>query len=118
MTERARSVYVTGDTVWFEGVEQVARRYHVATIVLFTGRAKVKERGSDALTMTTADALEKARAFPTAAIVPLHYEGWEHFTEGHDHFLRAYAAAGLSGRLRMLDPGQSTSRSSSRGMCF
>jgi hypothetical protein len=40
--------------------------------------------------------------------VVTHYEGWTHFTEGRDDILRAFAEAGLSGRLHLLEPGQST----------
>jgi L-ascorbate metabolism protein UlaG (beta-lactamase superfamily) len=101
------AIYISGDTVWFEGVAEVGRRFHVNAIVLFMGAARLPERGPAALTMTTADALETARAFPGAAIVPVHYQGWAHFTEGPDDIARAFAGAGLSGRLRLLQPGES-----------
>jgi L-ascorbate metabolism protein UlaG (beta-lactamase superfamily) len=100
------AVYISGDTVWFEGVAEVARRYDVGAIVLFMGAARVEDRGPEALTMTTADALETARAFPKAIMVPVHYQGWAHFTEGRDEIMEAFAAAGLSDRLRLLEPGQ------------
>ena len=102
------AVYVSGDTVWCEGVAEVARRYDVRIIVLFMGAARVKARGPAALTMTTGDALETARAFPGATIVPVHYQGWAHFTEGRDDISKAFAGADLSGRLRLPEPGQST----------
>ncbi len=57
--------------------------------------------------MTTEDALETARAFPRATIVPVHFEGWAHYSEGRDDILNAFAGVGLSGRLRLLEPGQS-----------
>lgn len=100
------AVYISGDTVWFDGVAEVARRFSVATIVLFMGAARVKDRGPDALTMTTEDALKTAEAFPRAMIVPVHYQGWEHFTEGRDDILQAFTGAELSARLRLLEPGE------------
>ncbi len=39
------AVYISGDTVWFEGVAEVARRYAVSVIVLFMGAARVRDRG-------------------------------------------------------------------------
>ena len=33
-------------------------------------------------------------------VVPVHYEGWAHFTEGRDDLEAAFAAAGLSDRLQ------------------
>ncbi len=101
------AVYISGDTVWFEGVAEVAQWFDVGAIVLFMGAAKLKERGPKPLTMTAADALEAARAFPRAHIVPVHYQDWAHYSEGRDDISRAFAEAGLSGRLRMLEPGQS-----------
>jgi L-ascorbate metabolism protein UlaG (beta-lactamase superfamily) len=105
------AAYISGDTVWFEGLAEVAQRYEARTIVLFMGAARLKERGPDALTMTAGHAIETARTFPNATIVPVHYEGWAHFTEGRDDILRAFAGAGLSGRLCLLKPGQSTTES-------
>ena len=47
-----------------------------------------------------------ARAFSRATIVPLHFEGWEHFSEPRSRVEAAFAAAGLSGRLRWPPPGR------------
>ncbi len=33
--ETQGAVYITGDTVWYEGVEEVAKRFDVKLIVLF-----------------------------------------------------------------------------------
>ncbi len=101
------AIYVSGDTVWFEGVAEVARQYEVSVIVLFMGAARLKERGPEALTMTAADGVKTARAFPRAAIVPVHYQGWAHFSEGRDDILRVFTEAGFSARLGLLEPGQS-----------
>ena len=43
---------------------------------------------------------------PSAAIVPLHFEGWAHFSEGRQEVERAFAAAGLTSRLRWPEPGE------------
>lgn len=101
------AIYISGDTVWFEGVAKVARRYNVSVAVLFMGAARLKARGPSPLTMTAADGIEAARAFPKATIVPVHYQGWAHFSEGRDDIVQAFASAGLSARLHLLDPGQS-----------
>lgn len=45
---------------------------------------------------------------PTALLVPVHYEGWEHFSESRSEIERAFAAAGLAGRLRWPAPGAPT----------
>jgi L-ascorbate metabolism protein UlaG (beta-lactamase superfamily) len=60
------------------------------------------------LTFTAAEAVEAARAFPDAVIIPLHYEGWAHFSESRRQVEEAFAAAGLGHRLRWLEPGRAT----------
>jgi L-ascorbate metabolism protein UlaG (beta-lactamase superfamily) len=99
-------VYVSGDTVWYDGVAEVARRFRVRTAVLFMGAARVGAVGPWPLTMTAEDAVEAARAFAGAAIVPLHFEGWEHFSESRADIAAAFERAGLSGRLRWPVPGR------------
>ena len=92
-------LYVSGDTVWFEGVAEVARRFSVTTAILFLGAARVAAVGPFHLTMTAAEAVEAARAFHGARIVPLHCEGWEHFSESRADVERAFREAGMSDRL-------------------
>ena len=100
------AVYLSGDTVWYEGVAEVARRFPVRTAVLFLGAARVAAVGPWALTMTAQDAVEAARAFADAAIVPLHFEGWEHFSESRAEVDAAFQRAGLSERLRWPERGR------------
>ena len=94
------AVYLSGDTVWFDGVAEVARRFRVRTAVLFLGAARVAAAGDWPLTFTAEGAVEAARAFGAAAIVPLHFEGWEHFSESRPVVDAAFARAGLGDRLR------------------
>lgn len=107
-SERAPSIYISGDTVWYEGVEEVARRADVRVAFLFMGAARVREVGPAHLTMTAEEGVLAARTMPDAAIVPLHYEGWGHLSEGRGEIERAFAAAGLADRLTWLAPGEAT----------
>ena len=58
--------------------------------------------------LDTNDAIEAAHAFPQAAIVPVHHEGWAHFTQGRHDLEESFAALGLDDRLRWLEPGVAT----------
>jgi L-ascorbate metabolism protein UlaG (beta-lactamase superfamily) len=102
------AIYVSGDTVWYDGVAEVARRFQIDTAVLFMGAARVREVGPQHVTMTAEEGVEVARVFPQAAIVPLHFEGWAHFTESRETIARAFATAGLDARLRWLERGAPT----------
>ncbi len=39
------AIYISGDTVWYDGVADVARRFRVRVAVLFMGAARVREVG-------------------------------------------------------------------------
>jgi len=101
-----RAVYVSGDTVWYDGVAEVARRYRCAVALLFSGAARVRAVGPAHLTFTAGEMVAAAHAFGGAAIAPLHFEGWEHFTESRDDIGAAFAAAGMNARLAWLPPGR------------
>ena len=94
------ALYFSGDTVFYEGVEEVAERFDVGVALLNVGAAKVAVVGDDPLTLTAEGAVEAARAMPSAVIVPLHFEGWAHFSEGRADVERAFDAAGMTDRLR------------------
>lgn len=94
------AVYVSGDTVWYEGVAEIALRFDVRTVLAHFGAARVAAAGPSHLTLTGEEGVSLARAFPNATIVPLHFEGWRHFSEGRAEIVAAFAAAGLAHRLR------------------
>lgn len=97
-------VYVTGDTVWYQGTREVARRFRPKVVLLFGGAAQV--RGPFHMTMNTNDAIEAAMAFPGAAIVPVHHDGWAHFTQSQEDLAKAFGTVGLADRLRRVAGGE------------
>ena len=101
-------VYVSGDTVWFEGVCEVAARFSVRVALINAGAARLTAAGDSPLTFTASEAVSIARAMPRAVIVPLHFEGWEHFTESRADIDRAFRSAGLADRLCWPAPGVAT----------
>jgi L-ascorbate metabolism protein UlaG (beta-lactamase superfamily) len=103
--EPESTVYVSGDTVWYDGVREVSERCAVRVAILFLGAARVRAVGEWHVTFTAAEAVEAARAFSLAVIVPVHFEGWEHLSESRAKIEQAFRAAGLEHRLRWLTPG-------------
>jgi L-ascorbate metabolism protein UlaG (beta-lactamase superfamily) len=99
------AVYLSGDTVWYDGLNEIRERFHIDRAILFMGAARVPEVGPSHLTMSAADGIQFARAFRAPVIVPLHYEGWQHFSESRQDIAAAFAKAGLDHRLRWLRPG-------------
>lgn len=72
------------------------------------GAARVPEVGPFHLTLTSEEAVEAAKAFRDAVIVPTHFEGWAHFSEGKEDILRAFRNAGMEQRLFWPKPGQAS----------
>lgn len=101
-------VYVSGDTVWYDELLEVKKKFSVNVAILNMGAARVKEVGPAHLTFTGEEGAAFAKAFERALIVPLHFEGWEHFSESRGEIDRAFAGAGLQSRLRWLKPGVPT----------
>jgi L-ascorbate metabolism protein UlaG (beta-lactamase superfamily) len=99
------AIYFSGDTVWFDGMAEVARRFPVQTAVLFMGAAKVAVVGTFPLTITAEDGVTAARAFSQATIVPIHYEDWTHFSESRDVISAAFETAGVNGRVCWMQRG-------------
>jgi len=98
-------IYISGDTVWYEGVAEIAQRFSIKVAVLFMGAARVPEVGPHHLTFTAEEGIVAARTFSQAAIVPLHFEGWAHFSEGRADIEAAFVNANLAHRLHLLTPG-------------
>jgi L-ascorbate metabolism protein UlaG (beta-lactamase superfamily) len=101
-----RTIYISGDTTWFDGVAEVARRFDCGVVLPFAGAAQT--RGPFHLTMDTNDTIETARAFPDAVIVPVHTEGWAHFRQNGEDLRKTFDTLGFGPRLRLLEPGVPT----------
>ena len=101
-----RPIYVTGDTVWYDGVAEVARRFNAGVVLPFAGAAQT--RGPFHLTMDTNDVIETARVFPDAVIVPVHHDGWKHFRQNGGDLKVSFDTLGFGDRLKLLEPGTPT----------
>src|SRR4030081_1024661 len=96
-------IYISGDTVWYDGVAEVARRFKAGVVLPFAGAAQT--RGPFHLTMDTNDTIETARAFPDAVIVPLHTDGWAHFRQNGSDLRSTFDTLGFGAGLKMVVPG-------------
>ncbi|MDN3026821.1 MBL fold metallo-hydrolase [Streptomyces sp. S.PB5] len=76
------ALWISGDTVLYDGVREVARRVDVGTAVLHLGGVGFPVTGPVRYTMTAARAVELCRLLRPHSVLPVHYEGWSHFREG------------------------------------
>jgi len=101
------TVYVSGDNASVDVARSIAERVgDVDVAILFAGGAYV-ERLDAYVTLTSERAAEAARALDARAVIPLHHNGWGHFTQDLGSLQAAFAEAGLADRLVALEPGES-----------
>jgi L-ascorbate metabolism protein UlaG (beta-lactamase superfamily) len=105
------TVYVSGDNASLDVVRAIADRAGpVAIAVLFAGAVQLAHRFDGAyLTLSSDRAAEAARILGARAVVPLHYEGWSHFTQGEAELRAAFAGNGVSDRLVVAERGGTVS---------
>jgi L-ascorbate metabolism protein UlaG (beta-lactamase superfamily) len=102
------TVYLSGDNASMATVKEVADRVgRIDIAVLFAGAASVptKEAGRP-LTLTSARAAAAAEVLRAGMVIPAHVDGWAHFIEGVDEFVRAFDQAGIASVLRVAAHGE------------
>jgi L-ascorbate metabolism protein UlaG (beta-lactamase superfamily) len=86
-------LWITGDTVLYDGVRETADRLRVDTALLHLGGVRFPVSGPLHYTMTARQAVELCRLIRPRTAIPIHYEGWKHFREGREAIEREFADA-------------------------
>jgi L-ascorbate metabolism protein UlaG (beta-lactamase superfamily) len=107
-------VWISGDTVLYDGVRAVADRLEIATVLLHLGGVRFPVTGPLRYTMTAREAIELCRLIRPGLMIPIHYEGWSHFREGRGAIERELAAA-PDVPVRWLPIGEQVELSTSEG---
>ena len=101
------TVYASGDNASVDVVREIADRFpHIDIAILFAGAANVGRFGDADLTLNARTALEAAEVLSDAVIVPVHAEGWFHFSETLERLRMMFEFAGRRDRLRVLPAGE------------
>ena len=102
------TLYVSGDNASIEVVRTIADRHGpIDLAVLFVGGASIPSRFDGAyLTLSNQAAVEAARVLDARGVVPVHFDGWAHFSNNGDDLQATFDAAGLAGRLKLPEPGK------------
>jgi L-ascorbate metabolism protein UlaG (beta-lactamase superfamily) len=101
------ALWISGDTVLYDGVREVADRLRVGTALLHLGGVRFPVSGPLRYTMTAHEAVELVGLLRPRVAIPIHYEGWKHFREGRDAIERELASApeDVRRRIRWLELG-------------
>lgn len=94
--QRHGPLYVSGDTVRYGALDEVARR-NVGTAFLHMGGATFG--GGVRFTMTSREAAALAKDLAPTRIFPIHTDGWSHFEDDASAIEASFRDAGLADRL-------------------
>jgi len=83
-------LWISGDTVLYDGVRQVADRLRVDLALLHLGGVRFPVTGPARYTMTAQDAVELCGILRPRTAIPVHYEGWTHFRQGREAIERTF----------------------------
>ena len=86
-------LWISGDTVLFDGLRHVADRLQVGTALLHLGGVQFPVTGPLRYSMTARDAVALCRILRPRTAIPIHYEGWKHFRQSQDVIEREFARA-------------------------
>ncbi|GAA3925844.1 hypothetical protein [Actinoplanes auranticolor] len=90
---------------------EISRRVpEIDVAVLFAGAARVpaKFRGRP-LTMDSRRTAAAAAVLGAGIVIPAHYDGWTHFSEGAPDLVTAFDEAGLAALLHLREHGDCVS---------
>jgi L-ascorbate metabolism protein UlaG (beta-lactamase superfamily) len=102
--------WISGDTVLYDGVRHVADRLEVDIALLHLGAVRFGLTGPLRYSMTAEEAVELCGLIRPRVAVPVHYEGWSHFSEGRDGIDRAleHATEDVRSRFQLVPIGTPT----------
>ncbi|WP_188208109.1 MBL fold metallo-hydrolase [Alkalibacillus aidingensis] len=102
-----KTLYVAGDTVWYDGVQEVIDTHNPEIIVVNAGDNQFNEGGS--LVMGKDDVYQVYKAAPNAKIIAVHMEAVNHWTLSRED-LRTFAnEKGISYNVLVPNDGESYS---------
>ncbi|WP_426594850.1 MBL fold metallo-hydrolase [Cellulomonas sp. McL0617] len=102
----ATAVWISGDTVLYDGLRDAIDAMDVDVAVLHLGAVTFGVTGPVRFTLDTTEAVAVVDLLRPRVVVPVHYEGWSHFRENRDVFEPALVATGAD--VRWLTPGEAT----------
>jgi len=99
------SLYLSGDTILFQGTAEIAHRFQVGTAILHLGRVQLPPMGDSHFSLDAAAAAQFAKDLGARTIIPVHYEGWAHFTQPRQEAERVFADSGMTNIVQWLPLG-------------
>ncbi|OOQ57775.1 MBL fold metallo-hydrolase [Mucilaginibacter pedocola] len=103
-------IYLSGDTVYFKGIDEVAARFKVDVGIFNVGAVQFRYlTGCAKYTMDAEQLIRAAEVIKPNKIFPVHTQGWSHFKESEAALMTTlYANEYTRDRTQFLTPGEPT----------
>ena len=100
-------VYISGDTVYFSGIEEIARRYQVDMAILHLGSVKFPYlTGAGRYTFNAREAIKTGKLLEASTVVPIHSSGWSHFKQHESAAKAEFDKSLIAEQVVWLEPGK------------
>lgn len=100
-----KTLYVAGDTVWYDAVQEVTETHKPEIIVVNGGDNQFLQGGS--LVMGKDDIYEVCKAAPNAKVISVHMEAVNHWTLSREELKSYIHEKGISSNVLVPDDGES-----------
>ena len=103
----AETVYISGDSASRDVVRSIVEKTGALEIaILNAGAVQLSKFDGAYLTLSADHAADVAKVLKARIVIPLHFEGWGHFTQGANELKAAFSGNGIRDRLVMLERGE------------
>jgi len=97
-------LYIAGDTLWCEEVEEAIEVHSPEVIVVNAGAAQFTSGGP--ITMTADDVIKVSNANPNGVVIAVHMEAINHCLLGREDLKETLVAAGIASRVQVPEDGE------------
>lgn len=100
-------LWITGDTVYHDALRRAAAEIQPGTVLVHLGGVGFPLTGPLRYTMTARQFVRLCQALTPRTLLPVHYEGWQHFQQGREGIERDLlrAPTQISSLFHWLQPG-------------
>lgn len=99
--------YISGDTVYFKGIEEIAQRFTIDTGIMHLGSVQFRYlTGLGKYTFDVRSAVKAANVLKMKRFIPVHYSGWSHFKETDEETINLLKIGLGKQEILFLNPGK------------
>lgn len=105
--QAAQAIYVSGDNASREAVRTIVKKTgELGIAILNAGAVQLPKFDHAYLTLSADHAADVTKILGARTVIPLHFEGWAHCTQGAGELKAAFSGNGIADRLLVLERGQ------------